>query len=100
MYDHLGIVVKNLSLAQSFYDACLTPLGLHCLQDNSVGADEGWLVYGSDPGKPFFVVASGRPGFWREDAQPGISPMHIAFQAPDRTAVDQFHQPVTAGRCR
>ena len=92
MYDHLGIVTADLSVARAFYDACLAPLGFRCLQDNSVSANEGWLVYGSEPDKPFFVVAGGRPGFWPEDAKPATSPMHIAFQAADRAAVNQFHE--------
>lgn len=91
MFDHLGIVVKDLSIAEPFYSACLAPLGISCIQDNSVTSTEGWLVFGTDAESPFFVVACGVPGFWREHSVVGASPIHIAFQAPNVEAVDQFY---------
>ncbi len=91
MFDHLGVVVEDLQVAKAFYDACLAPLGISCIQNNaSVG--EGWLVYGTEPDQPFFVVACGRPSFWGAEAAAGRAPIHVAFAAPDTEAVDAFHQ--------
>jgi hypothetical protein len=39
----------------------------------------------------FFVVAAGRPSFWKEGSAPVRSPVHIAFRAASRRAVDDFH---------
>lgn len=94
MFDHLGIVVTSLDIARPFYSACLEPLGIFCLQDNSISDAEGWLVFGTDAESPFFVIACGAPGFWTDGCVAGTSPVHIAFQAPNMAAVDQFH---TAG---
>jgi catechol 2,3-dioxygenase-like lactoylglutathione lyase family enzyme len=41
---------------------------------------------------PFFVVAAGRPAFWREGHTPGTSPCHLSFDAPSPAAVDAFHR--------
>ena len=37
------------------------------------------------------MVAKGRPDRWSALQQPGLSPIHIAFRAPSKEAVDQFH---------
>ena len=58
----------------------------------------GWLVFGTgQPESPFFVVAAGRPTFWRPTNAPAVSPIHLAFRAPSREAVDLFH--ATGLRC-
>jgi len=41
---------------------------------------------------PFFVVSAGRPSFWTASSAAGMSPVHIAFRAPSRDAVDRFHE--------
>ncbi len=43
------------------------------------------------PQSAFFVVAKGRPERWSALQQPGLSPIHIAFRAPSKESVDQFH---------
>jgi catechol 2,3-dioxygenase-like lactoylglutathione lyase family enzyme len=91
MFDHLGIVVFDLDLARPFYDACLAPLAIQLLQHNS--DDSGrWLVYGTEGAGPFFVVAEGAPGFWSDAHRASAAPIHVAFVAPDRSAVDAFHR--------
>jgi len=75
--DHLSIQCADVSASAAFYDAVLAPLGGGRVMDfgNVVG-------YGL-PGRPTFWVGpltSGEPN--RE--------VHIAFLAPDRTAVRAF----------
>lgn len=91
MFDHAGIVVADLSRSADLYTAALAPLGIRLLQDNRVDGGEGWLVFGTMPGAPFLVVAAGRPSFWANQHSVSRSPVHLAFVAPDRAAVDTFH---------
>ena len=93
MLDHIGIVVGSLAAAGRFYTACLAPLGYRLLADFSQPDGDGRLVYGSGgPADPFFVVACGRPTFWRPEHAAGAAPDHLAFQAPSREAVDAFYR--------
>ena len=92
MFDPVGIVVATLSVARTFYCACLAPLQYRLLQDFAQTSTEGRLVYGrGGRGDPFFVVAAGRPTFWNPANEAGTAPNHLAFVAPDRAAVDAFH---------
>ncbi len=90
-FDHVGIVVGSLKMSRRFYLACLEPLGISLLQDNSITDTEGWLVFGTSSESPFFVVSAGRPSFWRDEHLLGVSPMHIALSAKSIKAVDLFH---------
>lgn len=91
LFDHLGVVVADLSRSKALYDSCLSPLGVSLLQNNSSTDGEGWLFYGTGSGEPFFVVSHGKPSFWTEVHQPSQSPVHIAFRAPSRQAVENFY---------
>ena len=75
MIDHVVIGVRDLDSARAFYLGALEPLGIE------VVLDRGEVVgFGSQ----------GRPVFWlREEDAP--TPVHVAFAAPDRAAVDAFH---------
>lgn len=95
MFDHLGVVCKDLAASAAFYGRVLAPLGVSLTEDHSQPGGTGWLVYSTGaPESPFFVVAAGRPSFWADESLAGASPPHIAFKAPSRAAVDAFH---TAG---
>jgi catechol 2,3-dioxygenase-like lactoylglutathione lyase family enzyme len=92
MFDHIGIVVSNLDRSVRLYSAILEPLGLQMLEDRRSGDNEGWVVISSGQAQaPFFVLAAGRPTFWRPDSQVAKSPVHLCFTAPSKEAVDQFH---------
>jgi catechol 2,3-dioxygenase-like lactoylglutathione lyase family enzyme len=93
MFDHIGIVVADLARAGRFYTACLAPLGHRLLADFSEPSGDGRYVYGrGEPADPFFVVARGRPSFWRTEHIAAGAPDHLAFQATSREAVDAFHR--------
>jgi catechol 2,3-dioxygenase-like lactoylglutathione lyase family enzyme len=92
MFDHLGLVFRDLGQARAFYEPLLSTLGVRLIEDHTQGDGTGWLVFSSGaPESPFFVVAAGRPTYWRQGHEPSRSPPHIAFTAPDRAAVDAFH---------
>jgi catechol 2,3-dioxygenase-like lactoylglutathione lyase family enzyme len=78
--DHLSIGTADVPRARRFYDAALTPLGVHCL---SAGDDS--LGYG-DTAAVFWINAAARP----VPADPA-SGLHICFAAPSPAAVDAFH---------
>lgn len=92
MFDHLGLVFPDLALARAFYTPVLATIGVRLVEDHGQPDGTGWLVFSSGASEsPFFVVAAGRPSFWRSGDAAGTSPAHVAFTAPSRTAVDAFH---------
>jgi catechol 2,3-dioxygenase-like lactoylglutathione lyase family enzyme len=93
MFDHVGIVVSDLKRSAELYAHMLEPLGLRIVEKHETGPNEGWVVISSgEPASPFFVIAGGRPSFWRDKAAAGTSPVHLCFTAPSRVAVDRFHR--------
>ena len=92
MFDHIGLVFRDLKIAGAFYRALLAPLGVRLMEDHTQPDGTGWLVFSTGaPESPFFDVAAGRPSFWGETAVAGRAPDHVAFSAPSRAAVDAFH---------
>lgn len=81
MLGHLSFGVSDLEAAGRFYDAVLAPLGYvrvwtsgHAVGYGEPGGGDKLALFA----RPGQVVAPG-PGF------------HLAFDAPDRAAVDAFH---------
>ena len=91
MFTHVGIVFRDLKSSGEFYRKVLEPIGIRIFEDHTQPDGTGWLVFGSEGSSNFFVVAAGRPSFWSASSAPATSPVHIAFQAPSRDAVDRFH---------
>lgn len=93
MFDHVGIVVKDLKRSAVLYAHMLQPLGIKILERHRTGSGEGWVVMASGAAQaPFLVLAAGRPGFWTEGSSVGASPVHLCLKAPSQEAVDRFHQ--------
>jgi catechol 2,3-dioxygenase-like lactoylglutathione lyase family enzyme len=74
--DHLTLTVRDLARSRAFYEKALAPLGY------LVRMDAPWGCGFGDAHKPYF---------WLRQGDPPSRPMHIAFAAPDRAAVDAFH---------
>lgn len=91
MIDHIGLTVKDLDASKAFYDAAFAPLGIDVVM--SVSAEEtgdyGHLGYG--PRADGRDIQAGKPSFWIGGGKTLTGPMHVAFAAPDRAAVDAFH---------
>lgn len=81
MLGHLSFGVEDLERATAFYDAVLAPLGFA-----RVWTSEKAVGYGP-PGKGDKLALFARPG---QVVAPGAG-FHLAFDAPDRAAVDAFH---------
>ncbi|KRB97335.1 VOC family protein [Duganella sp. Root198D2] len=86
MIHHLGIVVSDFVRSAALYDACLAPLGIR----RSV-SDLDWAIYASGTGHPFLWVGAEIPSFWESGHEPSRSPVHLAFSAPNRDAVNAFY---------
>ena len=78
MYDHIGLKVKDLEAGVRFYTAALAPLGyVLCAQESA------YAGYGPEGAPALWLHA------WDGESGPGA---HVAFKAPDRSAVDRFHK--------
>ena len=80
MLGHISFGVRDLARAGAFYDAVLAPLGWVRLWDSSRGLGFG-PPGGGEKLNLFAYPGARAPG-------PGF---HLAFDAPDRGAVDAFH---------
>lgn len=89
MIDHIGFPVSDLAQARAFYDRAFAPLGISVLlevTEEMTGGHGAHLGYGRD----------GVPFFWIGSAGVASGNCHVALAAPDRAAVDAFHQAALA----
>ena len=77
MYDHLGLKVKDLDASVRFYTAALGELGHVLASRDDAGAGLG---------------PQGAPGLWLSADKATHAPVHVAFAARTRAAVDAFHR--------
>ncbi len=88
MLGHISFGVSDLAATQAFYDAVMPSLGWQRVWTHAKG-----LGYGPDADQErlnLFVQAQPTE---RLTAGPGF---HLAFDAPDRAAVDAFHAAAVA----
>jgi catechol 2,3-dioxygenase-like lactoylglutathione lyase family enzyme len=80
--DHVSIQCTDLAASARFYDAVLATVGGRRILDFEVA-----IGYGTD-----------QPTFWIGPHQTGegFRESHLAFTAPDRVAVDAFHEAALA----
>ena len=79
MIDHLTLRVTNYDKSKAFYTAALKPLGYEAIMEF-----EGYCGLG-ERGKPDFWLAAGKQ-----------EPMHLAFRARTRAAVQAFYEAAIA----
>jgi catechol 2,3-dioxygenase-like lactoylglutathione lyase family enzyme len=91
MFDHVGFLVRDAGISLPFFTACLRPLGIERVQD--MPQFDATLF--KDPSQRGFLFIAGDkkgvPTYWRPGNRPGSAPLHLAFAAPDRAAVDAFY---------
>ncbi len=75
MIDHLTLKVRDAKKAKAFYSAALAPLGYEVLMEF-----QGSYGMGADK----------KPDLWIVQDPENTRPMHLAFTAPSRKAVDEF----------
>ena len=76
MIDHLTLTVRDVERSVAFYTRALKPLGygLTMRFENFIG-----------------LGTKQKPSFWLKPGPTPTQPMHLAFVAPSRQAVDAFH---------
>ena len=83
MLDHITFGVADFVRATGFYDTALAPLGVGRL-----------MQFDPDPVGGARVVGYGeadKPYFWLHDGAVTSGPLHVAFAAQTRAAVDAFY---------
>ena len=98
MIDHLGISVGSIARATEFYLKALAPLGYGIVMEVSVEeTGHGAAIAFGAPGQAA-DFQSGKPSFWVGESAKASGPLHVAFVAPNRAAVDVFyHAAIAAG---
>lgn len=86
MLDHVGLQVSGYERSRDFYRKVLAPLGSELVMEVTAEqtGDGAHACFGID----------GKPSFWIGTSQHGgaVGPVHIAFTAHNRAAVDAFHR--------
>lgn len=95
MFHHMGMVVGDFERSARLYENCLAPLGIMRTE-----SDTNWAIFSTGPDQPFLWLGSVRPSYWSEAHRAGGAPVHLAFSAPDRAAVDAFHAAALAAGAR
>lgn len=87
MLHHLSLGVADIERSAAFYDAALAPLGYaRVWSDLRPGEGNQAVGYGV-PGGGDGLALKHRP----DGQQPPGPGFHVAFAAPGRAAVDEFH---------
>ncbi|MFI0849357.1 VOC family protein [Mesorhizobium sp. IMUNJ 23232] len=89
MFDHLGFRVRDLAAARKFYDAVAASLGLSTIDNTETSF---LLSRSAEALVPFVWIGTGKPDFWRDGHRTAQSPLHLAFTANSKHAVDAFHK--------
>lgn len=77
IFDHIVLIVSDANKSKQFYLNALAPLGI-----NLIRVDEGCVGFGTQ----------NKASLWLCQETPIQEPMHIAFIADSRKAVDEFHK--------
>jgi len=83
--DHIGIAISDYEKSKEFYSKVLLPLNIRL-----VAEVQGWAGFGKN----------GKPEFWFGTSDNAQRPMHIAFLAENRAAVNQFYQAAISAGAR
>jgi catechol 2,3-dioxygenase-like lactoylglutathione lyase family enzyme len=81
--DHIGLGVSDYRHSLSFYERALAPLGIAIVMQVRTEESGGFEAAG--------LGRNGKPSFWISPAGQTASPVHVAFVANTRAAVDAFH---------
>ena len=92
MIDHMGMPVGDIARATEFYLKALAPLGYGLVMEVSAAeTGHGAAIGFGAPGKAA-DFQSGKPSFWIGEGERSSGPVHVAFVAPSRAAVDAFYR--------
>jgi catechol 2,3-dioxygenase-like lactoylglutathione lyase family enzyme len=89
--DHIGLHVRDVARATEFYLKALAPLGYGIVMQVSAEETGNGAALGFGAPGPAEDFQSGKPSFWIGEGGQASGPMHVAFVAPSRAAVDAFY---------
>ncbi len=81
MFDHIGLGVSHCDESRAFFLQALKPLGVDVVMEGEHGVGLG---------------KNGKPSLWIRTITDTPVPLHLAFTADSRAAVDAFHQAALA----
>jgi catechol 2,3-dioxygenase-like lactoylglutathione lyase family enzyme len=84
MIDHTGLDISDPARSRRFYEVALAPLGYEILMELPKEVTGGVMVLG--------MGVPPKPDFWLHQGTPQKPPLHIAFRADNRAAVDAFYR--------
>jgi catechol 2,3-dioxygenase-like lactoylglutathione lyase family enzyme len=84
MIDHIGLHVHDVAKATEFYVQALAPLGIGIVMQVSAEETGGSAHVG--------FGSAQKPFFWIGEGENPSGPLHVAFAAGSRAAVDAFYQ--------
>ncbi len=90
MFDHIGIFVSDPGRAFPFFERSLAPLGIVVRERQR---QWGSIVMSSEQWPPFLWIGPAGGTYYAAEVK--ISerrPMHLAFQAPSKSAVEDFYR--------
>jgi len=89
MFDHIGIFVSDPQRTIAFYERCLAPLGITVIQRQP---EFDAVIFSGAAEFPFLWVGPARGDYHGTPLSPSVHrPLHLAFIAPSRQAVDEFY---------
>lgn len=88
MLDHIGIVVSDLERSKNFYSQALAPVAIGIIMEVTAEQTGGYAHVG--------FGANGKAFYWIGGGAVRSGPVHFAFPAPSRAAVDAFYGAATA----
>ncbi|WP_269542098.1 VOC family protein [Cerasicoccus fimbriatus] len=101
MFDHIGFFVNDITRSAAFYEACLAPLGVRITQRQPhINA----VIISGESEYPFIWMGETPPdGDYHGSpvSKDATRPIHLAFKADSKEAVDAFHAAGLAhgGKC-
>jgi catechol 2,3-dioxygenase-like lactoylglutathione lyase family enzyme len=81
MLHHIDFTVADLARSRAFYEKALAPLGLSPVMAFTRDNGQQLVGFGTPPD----------PEFWLRSGEAIGKPLHVAFLAGSRAAVDAFH---------
>jgi len=82
--DHVGLNVTDYARSKRFYEQALAPLGISLIMEYGT-----FCGFGRE-GKPDFWIGCGVTSYQTAEKVATITPIHIAFRAANRDAVEAF----------
>lgn len=92
MFDHIGIFVSNFEKSAALFEECLAPLGIRVLERQP---EWNALILAGESDVPFLWIggiANGGDYHGTPLQREQIRPAHLAFRAPSKEAVEEFHR--------